>query len=191
LEAAEGEHIWRAEQVGELVSQHFSQRREYTRKLIEEVQVRLNEFTGQIHIEDFLIQNLFEKARPFESSPHKKEDSDDELKTSSHEVGDFGEFTSPTKEDISPSLTPSLSPSGRSALIPIQMPLLPLKPLPHKEVETPSPTSPPEKNKLSGSALLLRFLDSRLLTLVSASLLLGVVLAVLLFWIFTGFGPPR
>jgi len=120
LEEAAGEHLWRAEQIGQLVSQHFSKRREHTRKLIEEVQTRLNEFTGQIKIEEFLAQNPFDKG------------------------------------------------IRRSALIPLEGPA---------ENPTLEEVLPP------------RFRASRFLPLVSVSVLLGVVLAVLLFWIFTGFKP--
>ena len=66
LEEAAEETIWKAEQIGQLVSQHFSQRREETRIRIEEVRARLNELTGQIRLEDALIQNLSEGAQPSE-----------------------------------------------------------------------------------------------------------------------------
>jgi len=68
LETAAGEHIWRAEQVGKLVSQLFSKRREQTRELIEEAQLRLHDTNEQIQIEHFLHNRAFQSvpSSPFQ-----------------------------------------------------------------------------------------------------------------------------
>jgi len=178
LEEAAKEHMWRAEQVGHLVSEHFSQRREHTRRLIEEVQARLNDFTGQIHVEDFVTQPPFEKALPCCNRLFEKKE----------ENGMQGQ---PTDENTSPSLSlpppevelSSPPPPGRSALIPIPLPP------PLKALAPPASFSHTEKTGAHDNTLLHRFFSHGYFALVCVSLLLGVILAVLLFWIFTGFGP--
>jgi len=205
LEEAAGEWMWRAEQVGELVSLHFSQRRQQTRKLIEDVQARLNDFTGQIRIEDFLSPNTFEKMLLSQNDSQEDEEAlSEEAFTSSSEKTVLAEIldTSPTEESVPPSLsmetaslpppsgvhTPSALKNSSSALIPIRTPS------PQEKQETTSETasaSQSENHKAPENSLLQRLLSSRYFMLVSVSLLLGVVLAVVLFWIFTGFGSPH
>jgi len=160
LEGAAGEHMWKAEQVGQLVSLHFAKRREHTRKLLEEVRERLKEFTGQVEMEDFLQKN------PFDSNPPRRTRGDGEP-TKAFLLGEEEqETTSPTQEQA----------RGRSALIPLRL-----------------PSSCPQTDALSSRwfSPLLRFFSNRYFALFSFSAFLGVVLAVLLFWILTGFGPAH
>ncbi|MCL2013094.1 MAG: serine/threonine protein kinase [Cystobacterineae bacterium] len=181
LEEAAGEHIWRAEQVGALVSQHFSQRREQTRKLIEEVQTRLNETTGQIQIDAFLSEEEEEEALLYGDTPGDNPPEQSALKEDSPSLeteNDTLSLIPSAKLQQNPPLTPSpvahfLPTPERSALIPIQLPL------PQKNVAPKS--SPHVQTTNTFLQLLSSLLSNRKLVLIV--LLLLILFLVVLFFL--------
>ena len=185
LENAAGEHIWRAEQVGELVSQHFSQRREQTRELIEEVQARLNDVTGQIQLEGFFNKNTLEEAALLENNPLEEnippppETADNSAPPAFVSTTDENTLTLLSPEQLQAESPPSPPPPlavhsennpGRSALVPI--------PYPPLEKNTQAPPSGEAEYKTNPLYALLA--NKRFVFVLAALLSLGSLLSLVL-----------